>query len=122
MKDKVTQGPVPDWSNQSMAVAAEEVRILLRGMEQMRLIQQQALSDLTGRQAAAMQWLRGAKTGADLIGLQADLVRQVIESNTRCVQQATATALEVAAELFACSTHLVNTEDAFEAATRLVHR
>jgi hypothetical protein len=110
-----------DWGSQQMVVAAEEAHVLFRGLNTMRQIQEQAVREGVGRHAAAARRLQGMQRGEDVLALHAELLRQDMEGGARCVQQLTETALEMGAELVACATHLINTEDAFGTTSRLFH-
>jgi hypothetical protein len=110
-----------DWAGQHLVVAAEQAQVLLRGWNAMRQIRDEALGEVAQRHAAAAQRFRAVRPAGDVLALQAEFLRRDVDAAARCMQQLTATALETGAEMLACTTHLINTQDAFEATTRLVH-
>lgn len=109
-----------DFSRQQLAVATEGARALFRGFEAMRKIQEQAAQEASQRHAAVGERLRGCQP-ADLLAMQAELMRHEVEGVTRYWQQLTAAAVEMNTELLGCAAHLVNTEDVFAATRPFIH-
>lgn len=112
--------PKPLDLGQQQQAAAEGGAVLYRGFEAMRKIQEQATLQTLRRHVDAAARLRGQARPADLLALQADLLRGDIEEATRCWQQLVGEALEINSELLGCTTRLIDTEDVF-AAVRLLH-
>lgn len=115
-----------DWAadvgRQQLAVATEGACAMFRGFEAMRAIQEQAARQASEHHAVVAQKLRKPCAPAELVALQADLLRFDVEAATRYWQQLAGAALEMNTELFACGARLVDTEDVFApTAQRFLH-
>jgi phasin protein len=108
-----------DLGRQQLSVAADASCAMLRGFEAMRRIQQQTAHDASARHEAVAQRLHGACQPADLITIQAGLLRDDLESASQYWQQLTATVLEMQTEMMGCTTHLLDSETALETVSAL---
>ena len=108
-----------DLSRQQLSVATEASCAMLRGFEAMRKIQQQAAHDASARHQAVSQKLHGAFQPADLMTIQAGLLRDDLESAAQYWQQLAGTALEMQTEMMGCASHLLDSETALETAAAL---
>lgn len=109
-----------DLSRQQLSVATDASCAMFRGFEAMRNIQQQAAHDASARHEAAAQKLHGSTCQpADLMAIQAALLRDDLESATRYWQQLAATALEMQTEMMGCTSHLLDSETALETVSAL---
>lgn len=104
-----------DWSQQQAAVAAATGEVMLRGLEAMRRIGEEATRQAAQRHSVAARRMHG-QAPADLVAAQADLLRGDLEGVARCCQDLGAAAMETATELMACTARLIDTEAVFAAA------
>lgn len=109
-----------DFSRQQVNVVAESGSTLLRGMDAMRKIQEQAVQQVMRRHAEAASKLGATPQPGDVLALQAQLLQQDMADTIRCWQELVGEAIEIQTELLGCSARLLNTEDVF-AAARFVH-
>jgi hypothetical protein len=110
-----------DLAHQQFAVGAEGGALLVRGLEAMRRIQEQATQQAAQRYTDASRRLASAPRPVDALAVQSELLRGDIEEAALCWQQMMGEAFEVSNELMACATRLVSTDDVF-AAARLFRR
>ena len=103
-----------DLSRQQLSVAADASSAMIRGFEAMRKIGQQTAHDASARHKAVAQKLHGTCQPADLMTIQAGLLRDDLESATQYWQQLAATVLEMQTEMMGCTTHLLDSETALE--------
>ena len=108
-----------DLSRQQLSVATDASCAMLRGFEAMRKIQQQAAHNASARHKAAAHRLHGTCQPADLMAIQAGLLRDDFESATQYWQQLAATVLEMQTEMMGCTSHLLDSETALETVSAL---
>jgi hypothetical protein len=118
-KEPASSNFLTDFSRQQLSVATDASCAMFRGFEAMRKIQDQAVHDVSARHEAVAQKLNGASQPADLMSIQAGLMRDDLESATQYWQQLAATALEMQTEMMGCATHLVDSEKALETASAM---
>ena len=106
-----------DLSRQQMAVAADASCAMLRGVEAMRRIQQEAAQAASARHEAVAGRLRGACTPADMLALQSTLLQADWQSASRYWQDIAGAALETQVEMMCCAGRLFDSETAIEAAS-----
>lgn len=109
-----------DFGRQQMAAASEGASVLFRGFESMRRIQEDAAHAAAERHAAAAEKMRKPSSPADLALVQAETMREDLESAARCWRDLADAALEMNSELLSCATQLVNSEDVM-ASARFLH-
>ncbi|MDB5941293.1 MAG: hypothetical protein JWQ13_859 [Ramlibacter sp.] len=115
------QAPLAAWSaesdggRQQMAVATESAGAMLRGFEAMRKINDRALQGALARYTAAAG--AAPRQPLDLFTMPSDFVRGEIEGATSYLQELSAAALEMQAELLGCSSHLVDSDALLQAAS-----
>ena len=80
----------------------------------MRKVQEQAAHEALDRHADAGRRLRGSTSPADLIAMQAELMRSDFEGALRYWQGLTAASLEMQTELVSCTTQLVDSDAVME--------
>jgi len=103
-----------DLGRQQMCVAAEASTAMLRGIETMRRIQQQAAHDASARHEAVAAKLHDARAPADLMALQAGLLQADWQSASQYWQDLAGTVLEMQVEMMGCASHLVDSDAALE--------
>lgn len=103
-----------DLGRQQMCVAAEASSAMLRGLETMRRIQQEAARDASTRHEAMAGKLHDARAPADLLAMQADLLQADWQSANRYWQDLAGTAIEMQVEMMGCASHLLDSETALE--------
>ena len=118
-----TTAPVSwNWAadlTQPFAVATAGSAAVVRGLEAMRRIQEQAAQQALERHAQAAQKMDASAPPAALLAVQAELLRTDFSDATRCWQQLMGEAMEMNNELLGCAARMVNTEDVFAAARLL---
>ena len=108
--------PTPEaaWSaaselpRQQMSLATESACAVFRGFEAMRKIQERAAHDALRHHAQAAERLRQTSEPAQLIEIQADLMRFDAEGATQYWQLLGAAALDMQRELMGCYTQLID--------------
>lgn len=118
-KEPASWNFLADLGQQQLSVTTEASCAMLRGFEAIRKIQEQAAHDMSARHQAIAQKLHGACQPADLMAMQADLMRDNLESATQYWQQLAASALETQTEMMGCASHLLDSETALETASAL---
>jgi hypothetical protein len=118
-QEPVSRNFLTDLSRQQLSVAADASCAMLRGFEAMRKIQQQAAHNASARHKAVAQRLHGTCQPADLMAIQAGLLREDLESASQYWQQLAATVLEMQTEMMGCTSHLVDSETALETVSAL---
>jgi hypothetical protein len=113
--------PAVDLSRQQLAVAAEGACALFRGFEAMRKIQGQAAHQALQHHSKVAARLQEPCEPADLLAMQVDLMRFDTQAAMQYWQQLAAAAVEMQTQLFGCSAHLLNSDDALETAALLDH-
>jgi phasin family protein len=108
-----------DLGRQQLSVATDASCAIFRGFEAIRKIQEQVAHDISARHQAIAQKLHGARQPADLIAMQAALVRDDLESATQYWQQVAASALETQTEMMGCASHLLDSDTALETVSAL---
>jgi len=107
-------GILVDLGRQQMCVAAEASGAMMRGLETMRRIQQEAAHDVAARHEALAGKMHDARAPADLLAMQAGLLQADWQSANRCWQDLAGTAIEMQVEMMGCASHLVDSEAALE--------
>lgn len=118
-KEAASWNFLTDLSRQQLSVATDASCAMLRGFEAMRRIQQQAAHHASTRHAAVAQRLHSPCEPADLLAIEAGLLRDDLESATQYWQQLMATALEMQTEMVGCTSQLLGSEAALETAAAL---
>jgi hypothetical protein len=95
-----------DLPRQQMTVATESACAMFHGFEAMRHIQEKAAHDALTHYSNAAQRLREASDPAQLLEIQADLMRFDVEGATRYWQQIGAVAVDMQNELISRFGHL----------------
>lgn len=95
---------VSELVRRQFAVASESTGIALRGSEAVREIQQLAAHRASARHQEAARGLRAAREPAQVLALQADLLRSDLQEVTRYWQQLAAATLNTQVELMSCAT------------------
>jgi len=109
----VTSSPLnrlADLGRQQLALTAESACALFRGSEAMRTIQQQATHQACVHHEAAVQKLRGTCEAADLLAIQADLLRFNLQGAAEYWQALMANALKTQSEMMGCANRLFDTK------------
>ena len=110
-------GILADLGRPQMCVAAEASGAMLRGLETMRRIQQEAAHDASVRHDAVAGKLHNARAPMDLMAMQAELLQADWQSANRYWQDLAGTAIEMQVEMMGCASHLVDSETALESAS-----
>jgi class 3 adenylate cyclase len=97
-----------DLSRQQMTLAAESACAVFRGFESMRKIQEKAAHQALQHYSRAADKLREASGPAQLMQIQAELMRFDLEGATQYWQQLGAVAADMQRELMECCTHLAD--------------
>lgn len=118
-KNPAPRNFLADLSRQQMSVATDASCAMFRGFEAMRKLQEQTAHDTSARHEAVAQKLQGASQPADLMAIQAALMRDDLESAAQYWQQLAAAALEMQTEMMGCASHFVDSETALETASAL---
>lgn len=105
-RELVPQSVLPELSRQQFAMVTELACALCRSSEAMHKIQQQTARHAALRHEAAMRKLRVNCTLADLLDIQADLLRFDIEKAGQYWQQLAAVALQTPLEIMTSACHL----------------
>jgi hypothetical protein len=107
-----------DFGREQLAVTMEASGALLRGVQAMRAIQQQAAQAASARHSSAARDLRGMSGAADLFTVPVDLWQGDLAAATRYWQELAAAALEMQTEIIgsACA-HVFDTQTALETAS-----
>lgn len=103
-------GLFADLGRQQLAVFTEIASTLFRSSETMRKIQQQAAHHASLRHEAATKKLRADCSPADLLGIQAELLRFDTAEASQYWQQLAATAQQAQVEIMTCTSHLPNNQ------------
>lgn len=96
---------VHELPRQQMCLAADSACALFRGFEAMRRIQEKAAHQALGHYAGAAEKLKAADDMAQLMAIQAELLRFDLEAGTRYWQQLAAAALDMQGDLMGSLTH-----------------
>lgn len=96
-----------DLPRQQMALATEGACAMFHGFEAMRHIQEKAAHDALSQYSTAAQRLREASDPAQLLNIQADLMRFDVDGATRYWQQMGAVAVDMQNDLINRFGHLV---------------
>jgi hypothetical protein len=99
-----------DLSRQQMSFATEGACALFRSSEAIRLVQQQAAHQASEQYAAAAQKLRGATQPAELLAVQAELLRFDLEEANRYWQKLMTAALQAQTEMMGTASHMLDGE------------
>jgi hypothetical protein len=110
-----------DLGRQQMVVATESAAAMFRGFEAIRKIQEQAAHTASTRHSAALEKLKDASP-ADMVALQAELMRFDFESAAQYWQQLSAAALEMESQMMGCANHLVDSSGFLEATSSLLRQ
>ena len=108
-----------DFSRQWFPVASQAADVMMRGFEQMRELQAEALRDVGKQESGVAERFGRHPDPVGLMAVQMDLMRSRYERGMRYWMDVAGTAMEIQTELAACGARLVNTEDAL-AATRIL--
>jgi hypothetical protein len=99
-----------DLSRQQMSFATEGACALFRSSEAIRQVQQQAAHHASEQYAAAAQKLRGATQPAELLAVQAELLRFDLEEANRYWQKLMTAALQAQTEMMGTASHMLDNE------------
>ncbi|MDO9215946.1 MAG: phasin family protein [Lacisediminimonas sp.] len=97
-----------DLSRQQMSFATEGACALFRSSEAIRQVQQQAAHHASEQYAAAAQKLRGATQPAELLAVQAELLRFDLEEANRYWQKLMTAALQAQTEMMGTASHMLD--------------
>ncbi|NCT97858.1 MAG: phasin family protein [Comamonadaceae bacterium] len=97
-----------DLPRQQLSLATESACAMFRGFEAMRKIQEKAAHQALQHYSRAAEKLKEASEPAQLMQIQADLMRFDLESATQYWQQLGAVAADMQREWMACYTHLAD--------------
>ncbi len=103
-------GLLTELGCQQLAVFTEIASTFFRSSESIRKIQQQAAHHASLRHEAATKKLRSDCTPADLLGIQAELLRFDTAEASQYWQQLAATAQQAQAEMMTCTSHMPNSQ------------
>lgn len=110
-----------DFGRQQMTVATESAGAMLRGLDAIRKVQQQAGERAMMRHSAMLEKLKAAREPAQLLALQSQLLAVDAENASRYWQELGAAAMEMQTEMLGCYSHLVDSEALLEATAALDH-
>jgi uncharacterized protein YfaS (alpha-2-macroglobulin family) len=99
-----------DLSRQQMSFATESACALFRSSEAIRQVQQQAAHHASEQYAAAAQKLRSATQPAELLAVQAELLRFDLEEANRYWQQLMNAGLQAQTEMMGTASHMIDSE------------
>lgn len=97
-----------DMSRQQMTLVVDSACAVFRGVELMRKVQEKAAHQALQHYSRAADKLREASGPAQLMQIQAELMRFGLEGATQYWQQLGAAAADMQRELLECSTHMVD--------------
>lgn len=98
-----------DFSRQQLILWAESACTLLRGSETIRNIQQQAAHDACSHHEEAAQKLRDQGEPADILAIQADLLRLNLQAAAQYWQQIASAVIKTQIDFAACNSQLLQT-------------
>lgn len=93
---------------QQLSLATESACAVFRGFEAMRKVQEQAAHQALQHYSRAAEKLKHAGEPAQLMEIQAELMRFDLEGATQYWQQLGAAAVDMQRELMECCTHMVD--------------
>ena len=99
-----------DISRQQLAVATESSSTLFRGSENMRKIQQETAHHASVRYSEAAEKLSGPGQLSELLPIQAELLREDMQSAGQYWQQLASAAMQTQREMMACMTRMLDGE------------
>lgn len=100
-----------EFGRQQLALATETASTLYRSRESLRKVQQEASHQASVRHAEAAQKLFGPCQPADVLAIQAELVRNQMQSASQYWQQLTSVALQTQREMMSSMTHMLDSEN-----------
>lgn len=106
-----------DFGREQLALVMDASCAMFRGFEAMRTIQQQAAHQASARHEAAAHKLREPCAPGDLMAIPFALLQDDLQNATRYWQELGAAALETQTEMMGCTSHVLNTDAALEAAS-----
>lgn len=110
-----------DFGKQQIAVATESAGAMLRGLDAMRKVQQEASERTVTQHSAVLAKLKAAREPAQLLALQSQLVAVDAENASLYWQELGAAAMEMQAEMLGCCSHLLNSESLLQATAAMDH-
>ena len=102
------------YGREQLAVFTDASSAMLRGIEAMRGLQQQAAQETAARYEDAARRLRESAAPADLMAIPFGLLQEDLQGAIRYWQELAGTALETQTEVMECAWQLLDSETALE--------
>jgi hypothetical protein len=102
------------YGREQLAVFTEASSAMLRGIEAMRGLQQQAAQETAARYEDAARRLRESAAPADLMAIPFGLLQEDLQGVIHYWQELAGTALETQTEVMECAWQLLDSETALE--------
>ena len=99
-----------EFTRQQFALATETASTMYRGSESLRKVQQEASHQASVCHAEAAEKLFAPCQPADMLAIQAELLRNHMQSASQYWQQLTSVALQTQREMMSSMTHLLDRE------------